>query len=325
MSAPTRTTPRTVRLSVWLYSRLLVAYPQPFRQEYGGQMSQVFRDCCREAAATNGNIGLTHYWLIAFGDLVVSALAERRQEELHMTRALWIRIGSLSAIIGGGIAAVFAGLSLTIAVAQLLDQRSPLGAAMVPVRFATWAAPALTLLFVFALIGLQVRGAGRMGILGWVSITIAILGLAIYGLGTGVISVVSYSQSYRCGPLNCSIYDPDNFLLMGFMAGMLGSLVFAIGLIIYGTVALRRRILPQRNFLPLLIGATGLLDTAASFISTITSTGIDFAGLMKVEIMSSIPALAFAIIWILLGLTMRPRGDAEAPAQNVSTPIEPAI
>ena len=71
MSAPTRTTPRTVRLSVWLYSRLLVAYPQPFRQEYGGQMSQVFRDCCREAAATNGNIGLTHYWLIAFGDLVI--------------------------------------------------------------------------------------------------------------------------------------------------------------------------------------------------------------------------------------------------------------
>ena len=166
MSASTRATPRTVRFSVWLYRGLLIAYPLAFRRRYGAQMVQLFRDCCREATATDGSVGLLRYWLIACGDLIVSALAERRQEGLHMTRMRWIRLGSLSAIISGGISAVLVTLGLTIAVAQLLDQQSPLGAAMVPVRFATWAAPALTLLYVFALIGLQARGAGRMGIFG---------------------------------------------------------------------------------------------------------------------------------------------------------------
>ncbi len=54
MSANTRMTPWTVRLSVQMYQRLLVAYPQSFRREYGAPMPQVFRDCCREAASTGG-------------------------------------------------------------------------------------------------------------------------------------------------------------------------------------------------------------------------------------------------------------------------------
>ena len=101
MSANTRMTPWTVRLSVQMYQRLLVAYPQSFRRQYGTQMAQAFRDCCREAASTGGTAGLLRYWLIAFGDLIVSALAERRREEVHMSRTSWIRLGSLAAIIGG--------------------------------------------------------------------------------------------------------------------------------------------------------------------------------------------------------------------------------
>lgn len=326
MSASTRETSRTLRLSVRIYRHLLVAYPQPFRREYGEHMAQVFRDCCREAVATNGNAGLLRYWLIATGDLLVSALAEHRQKEFAMTRTRWIQLGSLAAIIGGGIATLFAGLSLTIAIAQLLDENSPLGLALFPIHIVSWGAPALVLLYVLALIGLQARGASQMGVVGWISITVAILGMVISGLGSGLTSAVMYSQSDMCsGPLNCSFYDPHGYGMMGYMVGLLGSVIFAIGMISYGVIALRRHIMPRRNWLPLLAGAAPLLTVAASVIAMLVSGGSDYAGTQKVTIMLGVAPLAFAIVWILLGVAMWPRGDEEVPAQNISAPIEPAV
>ncbi len=218
MSASTRATPRTIRLSAWLYRRLLVAYPLPLRRQYGAQIVQVFHDCCREATATYGTVGLIRYWLIAFGDLIVSALAEHRREELHMTRTHWIRLGSLSAIIGGAIATIFAALDLTVAIAQLLDENSSVGLVIFPVHIVSWGAPALVLLYVLALVGLQVRGASRTGAVGWISITLAILGMVISGLGSGLTSVFLYSQADSCySPLNCNFYDPNGYLMMGYM------------------------------------------------------------------------------------------------------------
>jgi hypothetical protein len=327
MSAPARTMPRTVRLSVWLYCRLLIAYPQAFRREYGAQMVQVFRDCCREATATNGHVGLMRYWLIAFGDLIVSALAERRQKELHMTHTVWIRLGSLAAIIGGGMAAVFAGIDLIYSTNPSLNQHETLGSAMVSVQFVAWAAPALALLFVLALIGVQARGASRATAIGWISITVAILGMIISSLGSGLTLTLMYSQANTCySALNCTFYDPNGYLMMGNMVGLLGTVISAIGMVIYGIIALRRRVLPRGSWLLLAVGITGLLDaTAAAFIGMMTGSSVDAAGLLKVAIMLSLPALATDIAWILLGVAMWPRRSEEALTHNVSTPVEPAI
>lgn len=326
MSASARATSGTVRLSVWLYRHMLVAYPQPFRRAYGAQMVQVFRDCCREATSENGNVGLIRYWPNAFGDLIVSALAERRQEELHMTRMHWIRLGSLAAIIGGGIAAVFAALSLTIAIAQLLDENSPLGLALFPVHIVSWGAPALALLYVLALIGLQARGANRTGPIGWISMTIAIIGIIISGLGNGLTAAVMYSQADMCGgPLNCNFYDPNGYGIMGYMVGLGGSIIFAIGMVVYGIVALRRHVLSRRNWLPLVAGILPFFTIPITIIAMLVSGGSDYAGTQKVSIMLGVPPLAIAIIWILLGVALWPRGDEEAPTRNISTPIEPAI
>ena len=96
-------TSRALRLSLLVYSRLLALYPKAFRREYGAHMAQVFRDCCREALHTNGITGLWRYWFIALGDLVVSVFAERRHQEISMSRTMWIRLGSLAAIIAGGV------------------------------------------------------------------------------------------------------------------------------------------------------------------------------------------------------------------------------
>ena len=326
MSASTRATPRTLRLSVWLYSRLLVAYPQPFRREYGVHMVQVFRDCCREATASDGNVGLIRYWLMALGDLIVSALAERRRGELHMTRIHWTRIGSLSAIVGGGIAALFAGINLIYSTNPSLNQHETLASDIVSVQFVTWAAPALALLFVLALIGVQVRGASRARAIGWISITVAVLGMIISSLGSGLTSALMYSQADTCNSaLNCTFYDPSGYLMMGNMVGQLGTVISAIGMVVYGIVALRRRVLPRGNWLLLMVGITEMLDATAAFIGMMTGAGIDASGILKVAIIPSLTALAVDIAWILLGVALWPRGDEEAVAQNVSTPVEPAI
>jgi hypothetical protein len=326
MNASTRTTPRTVHFSIWLYRCLLVAYPQPFRREYGAQMVQLFRDCCREASAADGHVGLLRYWLIAFGDLIMSALAERRQEELHMTRTVWIRVGSLSAIIGGGIAGVFAGISLIYSTNPSLNQHETLASDVVSVQFVAWVAPALALLFVLALIGVQACGASRARAIGWISITVAVLGMIISSLGSGLTSALIYSQANTCNSaLNCTFYNPSGYLMMGNMVGLLGTMISAIGMVIYGIVALRRHVLPRGNWLLLVVGITGLLDATATFTGTMAGNSIDAAGILKVTIILSVPALAADIAWLLLGVAMWPRGGEETLAQNASTPVEPVI
>ena len=242
-----------------------------------------------------------------------------------MTRTLWIRVGSLSAIIGGGVATVFAGIDLIYSTNPSLAQHVTLGSAMVSVQFVAWVAPALALLFVLALIGVQARCARRTGVVGWISITVAILGMIISSLGNGLTSALMYSQSDRCSPQSCVIYDPNGYLMMGYMVGLFGMVISAIGTMIYGVVTLRRRVLPRGNWLLLVVGLTGLLDVMAVFIVTFMGNGIDGAGVLKVEIILSIPALAADIAWILLGVALWRRGDEEASAQNVTTPVEPAI
>ena len=326
MSASSQASSRVVRLSVWLYSRLLVAYPQPFQRRFGAHMKQVFRDCCREATQTGGGAGLLRYWLIASGDLIVTALAERRREGLHMTHTRWIWLGSLAAIIVGALGAIFAALNLTVAIAQLLDENSWIGVTLFPVRIVSWGAPTLAILFVLALIGAQAWGAQKAGVIGWISVTVAIIGLGISALGSGLVSVIMYSQFDSCSsPLNCNFYDPDRYLMMGYLAGMLGTIIVAIGILIYGVVAIRRHILPRRNWLLLCIGVLLLLNIAATIVAMLVSGGSDYAGTQKVTIMLSIWPLALSIVWILLGFAMRPRGDeAEGATLPQPTPVQPA-
>ena len=47
-----------IRFSIRLYRALLYAYPAPFRQEYAGQMTRVFRDRCTDEVSAFGPPGL---------------------------------------------------------------------------------------------------------------------------------------------------------------------------------------------------------------------------------------------------------------------------
>ena len=112
-------------------------------------------------------------------------------------------------------------------------------------------------------------------------------------------------------------YDPDRYLLMGYMGGMLGSVIFAIGMIVYGITALNVAFCHDTTGSCSAIGLISLLSVAASVIAMLVSGGSDYAGTQKVAIMFSAPPIASAILWIALGVTMRPRGNGETGSFKV--------
>jgi hypothetical protein len=63
-----------LNVSTRLYGWLLFAYPSHFRQRFGGEMRQTFRDCIYFAANRETLIG---FWLRTLVDLFVTAAQER--------------------------------------------------------------------------------------------------------------------------------------------------------------------------------------------------------------------------------------------------------
>ncbi len=78
--------------SVALYQRLLIFYPPAFRRAYGAQLTQTFRDQCRQAACEHGLPGLFSCWMSMLTDLASNALAERLTEGYTMSRAAFTRL-----------------------------------------------------------------------------------------------------------------------------------------------------------------------------------------------------------------------------------------
>jgi len=85
-------------LSCRVYEKLLFAYPSDFRQTFGSQMVQVFRDSYFEQRqASRGSV--LRLWLLTIEDLVYSALKERTESENFMNNLRRDLIGALGCLI----------------------------------------------------------------------------------------------------------------------------------------------------------------------------------------------------------------------------------
>ncbi len=71
-----------------MYRLLLAGYPAAFRQRYGVEMAQVFRDCCRAAYRANGPLGLTLLWFPTLWDWALTAARERVSESLSRSNSM---------------------------------------------------------------------------------------------------------------------------------------------------------------------------------------------------------------------------------------------
>jgi hypothetical protein len=68
--------PRLITVSYRVYRVLLAAYPRQFRRAYRDEVSQLFRDCCREAQHRRGTRGVLYIWGRALLDLGVNVPRE---------------------------------------------------------------------------------------------------------------------------------------------------------------------------------------------------------------------------------------------------------
>jgi len=115
-----RMSQRLIGASDWLYRLLLHAYPATFRECYGGEMAQVFRECCREAYRRRGAVGLAGLWARTLSDLVISAIDQHivGGSGMFLKRLFDITL-ALAALI------VLAPILAAIAILIKLDSRGP--------------------------------------------------------------------------------------------------------------------------------------------------------------------------------------------------------
>ena len=101
-----------VAVSVSVYRFLLAAYPAEFREEYGEDMLQLFRDCALRAVGQSGSEGMVRLWAVTLLDLIKSLFEEHLQQETNMSKSTFIRISGWALVLAGIEGAVM-GLSGT--------------------------------------------------------------------------------------------------------------------------------------------------------------------------------------------------------------------
>jgi hypothetical protein len=97
---------RWLRVSGLVYRALLSVYPKEFRDAYGREMEQTFRDLCREERRRGGVAGLVRLWARVVRDLASTAVVERVEErklgrngevEVNERRLAWAGLALLAA------------------------------------------------------------------------------------------------------------------------------------------------------------------------------------------------------------------------------------
>jgi hypothetical protein len=215
---------RMVCFSEALYGALLHLYPRAFRQEFDAPMRRVFRDCCRQAQAERGVVGLLSLWVRVMGDLAVTALQERMSQEDNMSRSNFVRAAGAVALLGGLLSFV-----------SFVSHPSGLLRAIVP------GSVACMLVGVVGLYALIIGRSGRLGTAG--------LGLVVTGLLLGFIGMAGSALG---------ILSP-NPLAPIINTGEHAGLVFiGMGLLLWGIATVRLRALGRLSALPLVMSAIGL-------------------------------------------------------------------
>lgn len=218
-----------VRFSVRVYQALLAAYPIEFKQEYGSQMTQLFRDCCLQALRQVGMKGMIRLWAITLLDLIQSVIAERSQKETIMTRSNFIRLSGWSLILGAVTLFLFI-------LSAYLDNNvyDPLRRLVPFTEFGTqlgvWATP---ILLGTGLLGLRTRYGDEVGGFGKNILLLgAIAGPVINITGIAFVEIVDWA----------------------WILSFTGNAVLLACLSIFGISALSAKPLPRWNSLPIIVG-----------------------------------------------------------------------
>jgi hypothetical protein len=244
-------------------------------------MCLTFRDACRVAYQRNGAGGLLALWLATLLDLFKSALEERaRQGEIMMSRERWMTLaGPLTILIG--LLWVLASIGEFVLLVGLGS----------PDSFwdVFWLFPVMPsfILMIPTFIGTRLRyqgAAGRIGRLGLALSVAGCVGMFIFMIVSIVLGAFGIEQETW----------PNYVIAVCFLTPMVGHILF-------GLDALRNKLLPRWNVMPLLVGLPSMLlivpdllinnNTPNRFELTLTTTFLRFA--------------LTGICWVLMGIAMK--------------------
>jgi hypothetical protein len=285
-----------LRISERFYEALLGLYPVKFRMAYGHQMRLTFRDACREAHGHAGVGGLLALWLPTLFDLLKSALEERvQQKDTDMWQKHLTAMASMAGLLWMGI-----GLLWVVA---------SIGEFVLLVRWGSpdsfwdmaWLFPVFVsfILMVPAVAGTwhrykgAVKGAGKLG-----------LTLMLAGCGGMWIFVL---VSIVLGSFGIEQETWPDYVIAACVLSLMG------GHILFGIDALKNRLLPRWNVMPLLVGLPTMLLVVPSLIIEEPEYS-----LVRFELVLTTTFLRFAltgVCWLLMGIAIGVQGqEAEAAA-----------
>lgn len=80
--------PKIISVSEKIYRKLLCLYPQAHRRDYAGQMTQLFRDQCREAWRAKCSAGILKLWLRVLPDVAKTSVIEQFNERNQIMKSM---------------------------------------------------------------------------------------------------------------------------------------------------------------------------------------------------------------------------------------------
>ncbi|MCC7362561.1 MAG: hypothetical protein IT317_23975 [Anaerolineales bacterium] len=280
--------PAVFRLAGQVYGVLLRLYPRPFQADHAAQMRLTFGDAGRAAYQRGGAGWLAAFWLATVLDLFPSALAEwLRLGGLTMLKSRLIALaGPLTILVGAlWLAAALGSRALEL---RLLSDDTAVGFVAIPFFLSLLPLP-------LAALGAYLRFAPRAGGLGR-------LGLAL-SLGGGAAVLVMVGLSFGLGGAAPSVASGAWVNI----AALLCFVALRVGYGLFGVAALRGRLLPRGNALPLLLGLTVILALPFEW----------FGAPALLPGQWSSPVWHFALsgaAWVLLGLALLRPARAPQPA-----------
>jgi hypothetical protein len=278
--------------SEWLYAALLYLYPKKFRATYGRQMRLTFRDAFRVAYHRNGVGGLLALWLPTLFDLLKSALEERaRQGEITMSKERFMALaGPLTIVVGA--------LMLVGPISDLVQLVRP------PYTEALWeffhfrTATVSLAVMIPAFIGTWLRYKESAGGLGRLGLILNVAGCVTFCLTLSADFLLDVLQllEHPTGPNSA-------------MAASIMSILIGHGL--FGIDALRYKLLPRWNAMPLLVGLTTPL---LGVLSVIIESALRMDRYQLEVTVASLYSSLTGLWWILMGLAMMGRRPAHEAA-----------
>jgi hypothetical protein len=86
-----------IKLSCWVYCRLLIFYPRELRERFSREMVEIFEDLLCELGPQRGAMGLTLVWRTALWELIGVGLVSRLQSTAVIAGILSMIVSSLIA------------------------------------------------------------------------------------------------------------------------------------------------------------------------------------------------------------------------------------